>query len=161
MSKSWRWMATAIGMVIIAGGSVGVLADRMLHRETDAKSDPPRSGAIWFDCAEQPKPEPEERAADRAAWLADIQQELNLDAAQVEELQATMQRRWELAREFWNRTRLDYCQMVDQLRDDVRVLLREDQLPRFEERLRRIDQRDRERYGGRADDDEHRRNKQR
>ncbi|HVS14326.1 MAG TPA: hypothetical protein VMV46_10395 [Thermoanaerobaculia bacterium] len=160
MSKSWRWMATAIGMVIIAGGSVGVLADRMLHREPEQKSFS-RSGAIWFDCAAQPRPEPQKRDAERQAYLAEIQQELSLDDQQLEELQASLERHGGLARAFWDRTRLQYCQMRDQLRDDVRGLLREDQLPRFEERLRRIDERDRERYGRRGHDGDPRRNKQR
>jgi hypothetical protein len=152
-------MATAVGMVVIAGGSMGVLADRMLHREPEAEASP-RTSALWFDCAEQQPPPPAERDAWRARRLDDLQQELGLDPAQVEELRVLMQGHGDLAAEFWDRTRLDYCQMRDQLRDDVRMLLRPDQQPRFEERLRRIDERDRARYGGGRDADP-RRNKQR
>jgi uncharacterized membrane-anchored protein YhcB (DUF1043 family) len=163
MSSTWRWRVTAIAMVIIAGASVGVLADRMLHREP-AETTRPRSGAIWFDCAKQPTPPGEARAeidAGRARRIADIQQELDLDPTQVEDLRATMERHGTLAHDFWDRTRIDYCQMRDQLRDDVRALLHEDQQPKFEQRLRRIDELDRERYNGRRSDGEPRRNKQR
>ncbi|HVS65666.1 MAG TPA: hypothetical protein VMT85_19420 [Thermoanaerobaculia bacterium] len=164
MSRTWLWMATAIGMVIIAGGSVGVLADRMLHRDPEVEA-PSRTGAIWFDCAEQPTPSGvvEERAREwRERRLADLQQELGLDAAQVEELGATMERHGALAREFWTSTRRDYCAMRDLLRDDVRELLDADQLPLFEERLQRIDERDRARYNsGAPREGEPRRSKQR
>jgi hypothetical protein len=155
-------MATAIAMVIIAGGSVGVLADRMLHREPKVKPQG-RTGAIWFDCAEAPIPTGfEERSREwRERRLAELQQELDLDAGQVEALGTTMERHGALAREFWSTTRRDYCAMRDLLRDDVRELLREDQQPLFEERLERIDERDRARYNGVLPSDDPRRGKQR
>lgn len=149
MSKTWLWMATAIGMVVIAGGSVGVLADRILHRDTDSRPERVRTSALWFDCAEEPTPpaEVEERRREwRERRIVDIQGELGLDEQQVQALRATMERHGELSRGFWSSTRRDYCEMRDLLRDDVRGLLDGEQLPRFEERLQRIDERERERY---------------
>jgi len=158
MKRSWRWIAVVVCLVIVAGGSVGVLADRILQRDPqhDARA---RTGAIWFDCEEQPEVPAGWGGDWRERRLAEIQEELELDASQVAELSATMERHGELAHEFWDRTRRDYCDMRDVLRDDVRALLRDDQKPRFEERLERIDARGRARYSGR--DGESRRSKQR
>jgi hypothetical protein len=163
MRKSWLWMATAIGMVVIAGGSVGVLADRILHRDSVAKPEHARTSALWFDCQEQPSPLAEERGRE---WLerrlVELQQELDLDARQVAELRSTMERHGALAREFWTATRQEYCENRDQLRDDVRALLDEAQQRRFEERLKRIDEQERALYNRSvARDGESRRSKQR
>jgi hypothetical protein len=161
MKKTWLWMATAAGMVIIAGGSVAVLADRTLNREADGRAHA-RTSALWFDCAEPVDADAEDRAREwRENRITDIREELGLDAAQVEQLRGAMEHHGELARVFWSATREDYCGMRDQLRDSVREMLDEGQKTRFERRLQRIDEKARARYNQGRAENEARRNKQR
>ncbi|HUP22674.1 MAG TPA: hypothetical protein VNB06_07010 [Thermoanaerobaculia bacterium] len=154
MSSNWRWIAAALVLTLVAGGSLGVVADRVILRDDRARRGPSTApeGTIWFDCSlasPLDRLDPEQRAAEHRAWrdgrLTDMRGDLDLDDEQVAGISAVFDSHRDLAHDYWDRTRAEYCSMREDLRHDVLELLRADQREGFEERLRRIDERARAR----------------
>lgn len=150
MSGAGRWMAAAVGLALVAGGSLGVVADRMVLREPaeGPSGSRSRSGSIWFDCEAEVEVDSGRAARWRERKVEALRVELDLDRGQVERMSDALGRHGELAREFWRETRTGYCDLRDSLRDEVRQMLHDEQLERFERRLQRIDERDRQRIHG-------------
>jgi hypothetical protein len=149
MSGSWKWIATALALTLVGGASLGVVADRVILR--DQRGEPGRGaapeGTIWFDCSLPGADErvgPEQRAAEHRAWrdsrLADMRADLGLDDQQVAAIGAVFDSHRDLAHDYWDRTRAEYCTMREGLRQGVLEVLRPEQRDGFEERLRRIDE---------------------
>ena len=88
----------------------------------------------------------EERSLRRSRWSADIRQALSLDDRQLQEVERILFNHEVSARGFWNDTRASYCDMLGELRRDVRELLEPEQVPLFEERIQRIDEKMRRRH---------------
>jgi hypothetical protein len=148
MSGSWKWIVAALALTLVAGASLGVVADRVLLRDKAAARGPSSApeGTIWFDCSlagAEDRPDPEQRAAEHRVWrdgrLADMREDLGLDDAQVAAIGAVFDSHRDLAHDYWDRTRAEYCGMREQLRQDVHGVLDPEQREGFEERLRRID----------------------
>jgi hypothetical protein len=150
MSGSWRWIVAALALTLVGGASLGVVADRVILRDGSDRPGPGGApeGTIWFDCSlagADERPDPEQRAAEHRAWrdrrLADMRADLGLDDEQVAAVGAVFDSHRDLAHDYWDRTRAEYCGMRESLRRDVLELLRPEQREGFEERLRRIDDR--------------------
>ena len=137
MSPTHRWMWTSLIVALATGASVGVLADRVVSREANpaASSDRP-SGTVWFECDETDEA-PNGHDAGRKQWLERLGRELELDESQEALIQASFAEHGERAREFWERTRSEYCEMRDSLRSDVRSILTDEQIEKLEERFAR------------------------
>jgi hypothetical protein len=163
MSGSWKWIVAALALTLVAGASLGVVADRVLLRDKEAARGPSNApeGTIWFDCSlaagPEERPDPEQRAAEHRAWrdrrLVEMREDLGLDDEQVAAIGAVFDSHRDLAHDYWDRTRAEYCGMRERLRQDVRGELRPEQREGFEERLRRIDARARARLAAPASGD--------
>ena len=66
--------------------------------------------------------------------------DLDLDDQQVAAIGAVFDGHRDLAHDYWDRTRAEYCAMREGLRQDVLGLLRPEQREGFERRLQRIDE---------------------
>lgn len=157
MRASRVWMILVIASTLAAGASLGIVGDRLFSSDADGKpSESKRSRGLWFPCeradrgseaaAQAGRGQGEKKGrSDRSEWrerrLADLREELVLDDRQVEQFREILLSHGRLARDFWKTTEAEYCAMRERMRDDARALLRPDQLPRFEERLRRLDER--------------------
>lgn len=142
------WRGLALLSVLLIGASLGVLAERLVLAEEPAPSQGERStGEIWFDCTQAPRVRTDEESAmRRSRWVADVRQALSLDDRQTEAVDGLLIEHSVTSRAFWDETREMYCTMQGTLRQDVRELLRPEQMPLFEDRIRRIDEKLKERH---------------
>jgi hypothetical protein len=154
MSGTWKWIVIAVALALVGGASLGVVADRVMLRDRPARPgfENAPEGTIWFDCsltAQESRHDPAQRAADHRAWrdqrLADMREDLGLDDAQVTAIAEVFDDHRDLAHDYWDRTREEYCGMRESLRQGILEQLRPEQRGGFEERLRRIDERARAR----------------
>ncbi len=164
MMASRRWMWMTLFLTMVAGAALGVLGDRLTsspERATEPRTRGDDGGTIWFPCDNRPDDQPaaaSENPGRRERGLERMREDLGLDDAQVEQLRAAFRRHGDAAHDFWLLTRDRYCAMRGELRQDVRSLLTAEQLPRFEERVKRWNEReagDRSEGGGRGSDREH------
>lgn len=152
--NSWKWIVTAVALALVGGASLGVVADRVMLRDQRQQRGPENApeGTIWFDCSlgvQEARHDPAQRDADHRAWrdsrLADMRVDLGLDDAQVTAIGGVFDAHRGFARDYWDRTREEYCGMRESLRQGILEALRPEQREGFEERLRRIDERQRAR----------------
>jgi hypothetical protein len=105
-------------LVFVSGSLVGIVGDRLYNTTGVVSPARPR-----------PNPNPEER---RKAIIEEMRKEVNLDARQVGQLQQIYDRTREqfmTANQKWN---AESRALWDNQRDEIRNILRTDQLPLFE-----------------------------
>lgn len=143
-AMSSRWVVASLFLAALLGVSLGVLADRLALQSDE--SDKGYRGSIYFDCEAEPTGSITATAEWRTRKLEEMREELRLDALQVENLESIFERHGDRANRFWQETRTSYCELRQQLRSDVRALLKGDQAELFDARLRRLDQQWREKH---------------
>jgi hypothetical protein len=127
-SKAWA-MALLLGTLLL-GAVGGAAVDRLLiSREATAATERDRSGE-------------RDRRRDYLAWLS---AELQLDAAQQEQVGAIVERHRELTSALWKETKPRFEELREQLREEIRAQLTDEQLPKYEELLQRHSERHRRR----------------
>ncbi len=129
-SKVWA-MALLLGALTL-GAISGAAVDRLLlSSEATAAPEGERSGE-------------RDRRRDYLAWLSE---ELQLDSAQHEQVGAIVERHRELTSALWSETRPRFDELRQQLRDDIRRALNDEQRVKYEELLQRHAERHRQRKG--------------
>ena len=140
MRRTPKWIWISLVLTLVAGASVGVVADRTVlsrgHTAGAVRST--AAGTLWFDCDEAESAVAPSGHRGRSERMARVKERLRLDEGQVGDLRVVFERHGASARDFWQRTRSDYCEMRDELRGDVRSLLRQDQRAAYDELLREI-----------------------
>ncbi len=138
MTSTHRWMWASLLVALVTGASVGVLADRVVSRDTVEPSRHHRSsGTVWFDCDQEEEDPTNAHMAGRKKWFERLGRELGLDESQEARIRTLFEEHGGRASEFWQRTRSEYCQMSDSLRADVRSVLSDEQIEKLEERIAR------------------------
>ena len=141
--KNWMW--TSVGLTLLVGVCIGLLVDRLVLTPSVALANPaPESRPMWFLCTElmldaedQPGYLYPERF--RTGLLESLSEELDLSKPQRDGLETMLDDRRGGAREFWESLRHAYCDVRDQFRADIRVLLEQEQQLKFDEMLQRSD----------------------
>ncbi len=128
--KSKAWAIALLGGALLLGAVVGVAVDRMLIGSEATAAPDSRRGAE------------RDRRRDYLEWLST---ELELDAAQREEVGAIVERHRELTSALWRETKPRFDELKEQLRADIRQALNDDQRQEYEELLRRTAERHRQR----------------
>ncbi len=124
-------MALLIGALLL-GAISGAAIDRILvSREATAAPEGRRSGE-------------RDRRRDYLAWLST---ELQLDSAQQETVGAIVERHRELTSALWRETKPRFDELRQQLRDDIRGALTDEQRVTYEELLQQHAERHRQRRG--------------
>ncbi len=127
-SKAWA-LALLLGALLL-GAVSGAAIDRVLIRsEATAAPDTARSGE-------------RDRRRDYLAWLST---ELQLDSTQQAQVGVIVERHRELTSALWRETRPRFDELRQQLRDDIRKQLTDEQLLKYEELLQRHSERRRRR----------------
>lgn len=115
---------------LLLGAVSGAAIDRILiSSEATAAPERARSGE-------------RDRRRDFLAWLST---ELQLDAAQQEQVGAIVERHRELTSALWRETKPRFDELRQQLRDDIRKQLTDEQRLKYEELLQRHSERHRRR----------------
>jgi hypothetical protein len=145
MRSSSRWMWASLVLTLVLGGCLGLALERYLLRGNSAP-EPPRWGdqhwSIWFDCDWVPvAPDPEEVKSWRTGRVDRLRDALGLDADQVKQMELTLERYDLKSRDNWSVMRNSYCGIRDELRSDLRAVLREEQVAPFERYVEQIDER--------------------
>ncbi len=128
--KSKAWAIALLGGALLLGAVVGVAVDRMLIGSEATAAPDGRRGAE------------RDRRRDYLEWLS---AELELDAAQREEVGAIVERHRELTSALWRETKPRFDELKEQLRADIRQTLNDDQRQEYEELLQRHAERHRQR----------------
>lgn len=154
------WMSVALGSVLVAGLSAGLVADRLLperaavkKQETRTEAHAPRSSMFHFDCRDSeqdaseatasPAPEPPAGAArseafdeHRSKMTRRMARRLELDPEQIAALEPIVGEAMMRGRRYWTGARDDFCAMQRDFHRQVGELLRPDQAVRFGEMRR-------------------------
>ena len=139
-SNTRRWMFISLALAVAAGGSFGVVADRLvLQEEPKSKKTQRAGGSMWFSCDEDESGGSgrDHHSKRNRRMIEGMSEDLGLSADQVVQLEQILDRHGREAREFWYRTRGEYCSQREAMRSDIRSILTEEQLPRLEQRIRR------------------------
>ena len=139
-------MWTSVGLTLLVGLSLGLVADRILFRQDAALASPaPTDRPVWFLCSElmldaEDQPGYYYPEKFRTGLLKNLSKDLDLTGAQQAELETMLESRREGAREFWESMRHAYCDVRDQFRSDIRELLEPEQRMRWDEMIDRLDE---------------------
>jgi len=121
-----RKAAVWVGIVFLLGMALGgTLGYSYAHRMVSAASTPP-----------PPIPEPERRAA----RVKDLTQSLALTPAQAQQVDAILLQRHTDVKTIHNQTDTQIEQVRQTGRQQIRAILTPDQMPKFEEYLRKLDE---------------------
>lgn len=148
LQRGWMWVSLVLALII--GVSAGVIADRLAFEDRlgPDKGGSRGGGLLWFSCDGgdiEEDPAYPYRPEHRDYLVRGLRKRLDLDAEQVGALETLLEEKREGARLYWTRTRDAYCRMQSSFRSDIRGLLRPEQAEVYDELLRRVDARHRER----------------
>ena len=141
--KNWMW--TSVGLTLLVGVCLGLVVDRLvLSQPVALASAAPESRPMWFLCSElmldaEDEPGYYYPARFRKGLLEALSADLELSTLQQDELEAMLEGRRDSAREFWENLRHAYCDVRDQFRSDIRMLLEEQQQLKFDDMLTELD----------------------
>ncbi len=155
------WMSVALGSVLVAGLSAGLVADRLLPgdragdktQETPPQTDSHRSSSMFhFDCRgweedreatassapEAPADAARSEAFDehRSKMTRRMARRLDLDPEQIAALEPIVGEAMVRGRLYWSGARDEFCAMQRDFHRQVGELLRPDQAVRFDEMRR-------------------------
>ena len=138
-------MWTSVGLTLLVGVCLGVVADRLVFRQNLALASPaPDTRPMWFVCSDlmldaEDQPGYHYPEKSRKELLGGLSVELDLTPEQQDELETMLESRREGARGFWENMRHAYCDRRDVFRSDIRGLLEDDQQRKFDSMIDGID----------------------
>lgn len=146
--KKWMWLS--VGLTLLVGASLGLMADRLLLRPPVAMATArPDGGPMWFVCGEGSRDveqEPHYVYPERLRkfLIEGLSRDLSLSDTQRVELETMLEDRRQGARDFWEDLRRSYCGVRDRFLADIRDLLEPEQAALFDEMIERDNERVRE-----------------
>lgn len=130
-------MVISVGLTLLLGVSLGLVAGRLIFASAKASASGPRGDRpVWFVCSAPEDVENEpgylypERL--RLALLDGLSRDLDLSDEQRLQLDLMLEEKREGARRFWEELRESYCATRDGFRADIRSLLQPDQQVLFD-----------------------------
>lgn len=144
-----KWMWLSVGLTLLVGASLGLMADRVLLRPpvTMAMARPD-NGPMWFVCGERSRDVEQEPGyvypeGFRKSLVEGLSRDLKLSDTQRVELETMLEDRRQGAREFWEDLRHAYCDVRDRFLADIRELLEPEQAALFDAMIAEDDDRSR------------------
>ena len=144
-------MWSSLGLALVVGLCLGVLADRLVLIEDSAFADAgPGRGLHWFLCADRGSLDIEKEPGYlyseefRSRLLHRLEADLELRPEQVSSLEGYLEERRHDAHEFWENSRHAYCDMRDAFRLEIREQLDETQRRQWDEWMKEADRREAE-----------------
>jgi hypothetical protein len=117
MTSAKKWMWITLLATLLLGVGLGVLVDRFVIVPTVLSSGSDHR-ARWQD--------------HRSHFLGELQKELALTPEQSREIERVLEGNHETARKFWAESREQFDALRQQLRNELREVLNEEQAARFD-----------------------------
>jgi len=143
MATAKIWMWSSLGLVLLVGLCLGVVADRLLLQPQAVFADatPQKQAPMWFICEDRRSIPIEEEPGYlyperlRTRLLDSLSERLGMNAEQRSRLEESLEEKRHDAHEFWEGSRHAYCDLRDGFRDDIRALLDQEQKVRYDEMM--------------------------